>query len=663
MTIARVESRGSIATVVVEDAMKTPPTTWRRYGNANFGKFERELTRQEFLAAIQGTPPSDVVATYGLSQIVNDRKFDSLTIPKTQSQLGIQAAWAENRVKVSAGLQTAHNTWLNITPSKISNPQLGYFIADGTFHGFDPETCLTFARIAQVFGFAEDPISVSLRDWGHMEKEIEGSDLLVDRLFSNETAVAALRHCLEHETNQVGPGFIGELREYQSKAFQWLSFCHNHSLGGILALDMGLGKTCTTIALIENKAAMGPSLIVCPLSLMWNWHRELSIFAPRLRVDTHQGQARSLLRQNSADVIITTYETLKADIEILSRRSWNVLVLDEAQRIKNPSTSTAIACRRVPSRCSIALTGTPMENSPLDLWSITDMVFPGALGTQHEFEHGLANRIMSGDDRASEQLREQTAVFMFRKIKEDVLDDLPPLTEKEMPLEMNGDEKRLYNRALDARSGSGADLGLITCLMQQCAHPTIKGHLLSQDVRASSAKYDALCDLLSKISDANEKAILFTQWLGVLDLMCSDLPSRLGLPVFRIDGGVSREERSGILEEFNSSEGTSLLVGNYKTLGEGHNITSANHVIHYGGWWNPAVIDQATDRTHRIGQELPVFAYHLYYKDSIDTVLRKRVTDKRDLAESILYEDLEHTDDFDNILASVFSARPQENRQ
>ena len=657
-TISCTTNEGQVL-AILDQAPTTPNVHWDRIGDALSGKFQRRLNRKEAIRALKGIPPTDAAEIYGIDKINICPKLQAVSIPSEQSRVSMAADWINNYVKVEFGLMCASSGWSSLAPQEIQDPSLGYIVKDEKFYGFDPDDVQTLQNLANYLKVDSPSTHLPLRTWWDIQKKFAFNDLHLIERFSREQIMSGLLDGLCKHEYQVPTEFHGDLRAYQDAAYKWLSFCHENWLGGILAFDMGLGKTCTTIALLLAKKSFGQSLVVCPLSLLWNWEQEISKFAPKLSTCVYQGANRFTSNIDEADVLITTYDVLKSDIDHLQKRKLNVLILDEAQKIKNPDTENALACGQLESRCPVALSGTPFENRPLDLWSITNTVMPGALGDREKFLSTTNPRLLSGDDRALEAFRISTSIFMFRKLKEDVLDDLPDLVEQHFPLEMNRFEATLYNEILSANGTGNPTIDIITALLQQCAHPHIHEPLGGYDLHDSCLKYKALCEILMKVKEAEDKSILFTPWIDMLNLIEIDLPERLGIEVFRIDGSIERDQRTNVLKQFEQSSKGSLLIGNYKTLGEGHNITCANHVIHYGGWWNPAIIDQATDRAHRIGQKKTVISYHLFYKNTVDDLMQQHIARKRQLGDQVLLDDVEHTDDWSLILKNVLKVHPE----
>ncbi len=428
-----------------------------------------------------------------------------------------------------------------------------------------------------------------------------------------------------------------ELRPYQRAGVDWLSFLRGAGLGAVLADDMGLGKTLQTLC-----ALRGPALVVCPRSVVFNWAREIERFRPGLSVQIFHGSARKLA---SADVTITTYAVLRLDLETLAARKWTTVILDEAQAIKNPDSQAARAAFRLADAESgfrVALSGTPVENRLDELWSLFRFTHPGLLGTRSDFDERYGKPISGGSPEASERLRALTKPFLLRRMKRDVAKDLPPRSDVILTVELDESERNLYSaihaakseeviKTLEGGGGVMAALEALLRLRQAACHP---GLVPGQNA-ATSSKIEALLDALGDAAADGHKAIVFSQWTSLLDLIEKELDAH-GLTYVRLDG--STRDRGAVVERFQADDGPPVLLSSLKAGGTGLNLTAADHVFLMDPWWNPAAEDQAADRAHRIGQVRPVTVYRLIAKDTIEEGMLKLQERKRSLQEAALEE-------------------------
>ena len=450
-------------------------------------------------------------------------------------------------------------------------------------------------------------------------------------------------------------GFTGRLRPYQQRGLAWLAFLEQLGMGAILADDMGLGKSATILALLLHRPASAPTLLVCPMSLVGNWQREVAKFAPRLRVHVHHGaeRARGKAFANAvanADLVITTYALAARDATALASIDWHRIVVDEAQAIKNAATRQAVAVRSLPARHRIAVTGTPVENRLADLWSIMEFTNPGLLGSASAFRARFAEPIeRRADDAAAERLRRLTGPFVLRRVKTDksIIADLPEKVEMEVVCNLTAEQASLYQAIVDdmmarieASDGierRGLVLATMTKLKQVCNHPA---HLLRDGSRlpGRSGKLARLEGILDEVLAAGEKALLFTQFAEFGGMLRAFLSARFGREVLFLHGGVPKAERDAMVARFQSADPASppLFVLSLKAGGTGLTLTAANHVIHVDRWWNPAVEDQATDRAFRIGQTRNVQVHKFVCAGTVEQKIADMIQEKRGLAAKIV---------------------------
>jgi len=451
--------------------------------------------------------------------------------------------------------------------------------------------------------------------------------------------------------------FVGILRPYQERGLAWLTFLGRLGLGGVLADDMGLGKTVQLLALLTGDApGSGPTLLVCPMSLVGNWQREAARFVPQLRVHVHHGAERARGAAFTAavaesDLVVTTYALAARDAAALSRIGWHRVVVDEAQAIKNAATRAASAIRALPATQRIAVTGTPVENRLADLWSIMEFANPGLLGSATAFKQRFATPVEKyGDDSAALRLRRLTQPFVLRRMKTDtsIISDLPQKLEMEVVCNLTREQAGLYQAVVDDMmqrieesegiERRGLVLATMTKLKQVCNHPA---HLLrdgSTFAPSRSGKLQRLEEILEEVLAAGKKALLFTQYAEFGGMLRAHLTTRFGQDVAFLHGGVSKAARDDMVARFQDGGPAAppVFVLSLKAGGTGLTLTAANHVVHVDRWWNPAVEDQATDRAFRIGQRRAVQVRAFVCAGTVEERIAAMIKDKRGLAARIV---------------------------
>ncbi|MEV6168605.1 DEAD/DEAH box helicase [Streptomyces sp. NPDC051954] len=463
-------------------------------------------------------------------------------------------------------------------------------------------------------------------------------------------ALAALRDRLTAGVRPVEPppGLRARLRDYQLRGLAWLDLMTSLGLGGCLADDMGLGKTITLIALHLKRARSEPTLVICPASLLGNWQREITRFAPGVPVRRFHGPDRTL-DDLDGGFVLTTYGTMRSAAPTLAQQAWGMVVADEAQHVKNPYSATAKALRTIPTPARVALTGTPVENNLSELWALLDWTTPGLLGPLKSFRARHARAVENGEDEeAVERLARLVRPFLLRRKKSDpgIVPELPPKTETDHPVPLTREQASLYEAvvresmlAIETAQGiarRGLVLKLLTSLKQICNHPAL---YLKEDVRGDgqavrSGKLALLDELLDTLLAEDGSALVFTQYVGMARLITSHLATR-AVPVDLLHGGTPVPERERMVDRFQSGA-TPVLILSLKAAGTGLNLTRAGHVVHFDRWWNPAVEEQATDRAYRIGQTQPVQVHRLITEGTIEDRIAEMLESKRALADAIL---------------------------
>lgn len=572
--------------------------------------------------------------------------------------------------KVSVGVRSTGN-WLelDIDTGELTGEELSklleeysrkkkyYRLKNGEFISLDDNGLMTVARLAEGLALDQEDIrkgSFRLPRYRALYldgilKEGRGITLYRDQLF--KSVVRGMKS-VEDSDFEIPRSLRHILREYQKTGYRWLKTLDSYGFGGILADDMGLGKTIQVIALLLDEAERKESkasLIVCPASLVYNWENELHTFAPALKVLTITGSAgerEELLKDwAKADVLITSYDLLKRDISLYEGKAFRFEIIDEAQYIKNAATQSAKAVKSIDAAGRFALTGTPIENRLSELWSIFDFLMPGFLFTYSKFKKEYELPIVRDQEKAVlVSLHRLIGPFILRRLKKDVLKELPDKLETVVYSAFEKEQKELYaanacqlKEELNRKGAhSGSDklkiLSDLTRLRQICCDP----HLCYDNYGGASAKLETCIDLIKNGVEGGHKILLFSQFTSMLEI----IERRLGkeeVPYYLLTGATPKEERLHMVNSFRDDNIPVFLIS-LKAGGTGLNLTSADVVIHYDPWWNVAAQNQATDRAHRIGQEKQVTVFKLITKNTIEENILRLQESKRDLANQIITE-------------------------
>lgn len=470
-----------------------------------------------------------------------------------------------------------------------------------------------------------------------------------------DEARALIKHFTEEEEIPVPSGINAELRPYQKRGYSWLYRNLRIGFGSILADDMGLGKTLQTITLIQKLKEDGQLkeksvIIVVPTGLLSNWQSEISRFAPKLTSFIYHGTAREMPK-HIPDVFLTSYGTLRSDAKFFAKKQWAVMIIDEAQNIKNPTTAQCKSVKSIPADTHIALSGTPVENRMSEFWSIMDFANNGYLGNLKSFGEEYAKPIqVFNDENCAARFRKVTAPFMMRRMKTDksIINDLPDKIVLDEYSSLTPNQAALYHKTLEAAMAKiedkdtsdnkslferqGLILQMILALKQICNHPS--QYLKNEDLRPElSGKVEMLLDRIESIVDAGEKVLIFTQFREMGDMIMEFAAQRLGTAPLFYHGGCSVKQRNDMVSMFQNSREHKVFVLSLKAAGTGLNLTAASHVIHFDLWWNPAVEAQATDRAYRIGQDKNVIVHRFITKDTFEEKINEMIQRKKHLAE------------------------------
>jgi len=455
------------------------------------------------------------------------------------------------------------------------------------------------------------------------------------------------------------------VRKYQHHGYEWLAFLKKYGLPGILADEMGLGKTLQallTMAYYRDQYDLCPSLVVCPAAIVEKWADEAERFLSDFSVLCYMGPSRKnelQQRIGELDMVVTSYDTLAHDADTLKQHPWRFLIVDEAQRIKNPDTQRAQAVRKIPAEARIVITGTPVENRLRDLWALFDFLATGYLGSEGEFDRKIAYPIeKNGDRQAQELLLRKTRPFVLRRLKKAVASELPDKIEERLKCELTDLQRTLYKavitrdleEAIKATGGKKLSLGnphifaVLTKLKQICCHPGLVTGEFHEFKEGVSGKFDVFIEIFDEIleseseEEAPNKLLVFSQYLHMVSFLQDFIVSR-GRKCDRIDGSVPPMQRPALCREFNADPSRFGMVLTLSSGGVGLDLQSANHVVLYDQWWNPAVHAQAIDRVHRIGQERKVLVFTIITRGTLEEKIEAKLAKKKDIFELVIKED------------------------
>ena len=477
--------------------------------------------------------------------------------------------------------------------------------------------------------------------------------LKVERDGNFKTLVKAIKNVSDSDYS-VPAALKPILRNYQKVGFRWLKTMASYGFGGILADDMGIGKTIQVITLFEDERLHHPestSLVICPSSLILNWESEIKKFAPSLRSlvisGTAEERSKLIAMADDYDVLITSYDYLKRDVDQYEGRHFQFQILDEAQYIKNTSTKNAISVKKISSANKFALTGTPIENSLAELWSIFDFLMPGYLYSYNHFRKSFEIPIVRDhDDVMLESLKRMVEPFILRRIKKDVLKELPEKVENTMVIDMDEESRKLYianvasikQELSNEFNKNGFEkskiliLSMLTRLRQFCCDP----RLIYDHYAGESCKLNACMELIHQCCESKKKVLVFSQFTSLLALIETELKKEK-ISYYLLKGSTSKIDRQNSVHAFNQDD-TQVFLISLKAGGTGLNLTSAEVVIHFDPWWNVSAQNQATDRAYRIGQHKNVQVFKLIMKDTIEEKIQTLQDLKKDLSDSIINE-------------------------
>ena len=532
-------------------------------------------------------------------------------------------------------------------------------LADGSIGEIPPEWLEKYKHLFGLSEASDEGLRVSRHHVALLDQLLtDQEDIKTDQKF--EQAREWLKSFKGITEQALPQKFMGELRPYQKAGFDWLHFLRESKFGGCLADDMGTGKTIQTLCFLQSlkesydarngrkrkKEPRAAHLLVVPRSLVTNWEREAEKFAPSLRIlnFSYAERAADVKEFDGYDLVLTTYGILLREIERLTEYEFDTVILDEAQAIKNPVSESAKAARLLKARHKLTLTGTPVENNTIELWSQFAFLNPGLLGTADYFREGFANPIeRQQDEDATKTLRKLVYPFILRRTKDQVALDLPPRSEKILWGEMEKAQRKLYNETRDEYRAKILQLiedkgikdarfrileGLLR-LRQICNDP----RLYKPAYKGGSAKLTTLVETIETLQAEGHKALVFSQFVGMLKLIEVELKKSKTAYTY-LDG--STTNRQDKVDKFQSDNEVKLFLISLKAGGVGLNLTAADYVIHVDPWWNPAVEMQATDRAHRIGQDKPVFVYKLLMRDSVEEKILQLQERKRTLVKNLI---------------------------
>lgn len=532
----------------------------------------------------------------------------------------------------------------------VDDLERGYRIADGVWYPIEPAMAQEILELLRNTGTQLGPVQ-SLRAFLAIRKIGASGGAVDDRIVGK----ALSPFVFTPPADDIPTGIVAKLYPYQLAGWRWLKFLLAEGIGGLLADEMGLGKTLQVIAALSDSGVepLRPALIIAPGSLLENWRREIAKFAPHLHVLKHHGPLRTgrPAGLKGYDVVITSYDNAVGDNSLLQMIHWKVIILDEAQFIRNPYAQRTKAVKCLHREAGLAMTGTPVENRLLDLWSIMDFVLPGQLGDISTFEVQFSNDI----DGAA-RLEPFVSPLMLRRRIADVAKDLPPRIDFPQVIELDEAEAAAYDterERIRTEYGAAATLVTLISLRRFCAHPSLMSRISGTSEPMSFSKFRRLNEIVEEIFAQREKVIIFTSFTAMADMIAQHIKARFAAFAGTIDGRLAIDDRQPLIDDFSAVRGSAALVLNPKAGGAGLNITAANHVVHYNPEWNPALEDQASARAHRRGQELPVTVHRLVVANTVEDVVAERLSRKRALSCTAIIGIEGKEDDYGDIVAAL----------
>ena len=523
-----------------------------------------------------------------------------------------------------------------------------YRLKDGNFLLLDTDTIRQSVQFIRSLSgsskpIREDGIVIDRSQVSYLEQMLRriGSDFHID------DCIYKLLDTLNHPPHRdCPPEIVADVRPYQLAGFEWMCNLADNRMGGILADDMGLGKTLQSIMYLVTLPKDSRRMVVCPTSLMYNWKDEFENFAPSLTCDIVCGtpeERRRIIKESNAQVLITSYPLIRRDLQYYKDITFSAVIIDEAQNIKNSASMNAQSVKNLNTQTRFALTGTPIENSLSEIWSIFDFVMPGYLFSHPKFVNEYEKPIMNNNQEILAQLNLRIQPYVMRRMKQDVLSELPEKTEEKILVDLSDDQKKLYASYLESYRGefrlddeesiNENRMQILSALMrlrQICCHPAT----FMTNYEGGSSKMDLLMELIEQAIASGHRMLVFSQFTSMLELVQKELDSR-NIACFCIRGETKVADRSAYVKRFNEGENSVFLIS-LKAGGTGLNLIGADTVIHIDPWWNPAVEDQATDRAYRIGQTKNVHVIKLLTKGTIEEKIYRLQQKKQRLAEAII---------------------------
>lgn len=591
------------------------------------------------------------IPLYGMEQLKHFRYNINTPVLKIEHN-GNGIDWFDLRIEISYGdLQVT----LNDLQKALFNRQSFILLKDGTIGAIPEEWANEYALLLRLGKVDKDSLRLSKLHWT-MLQDIDKDGVIARQIISKEYKEKWQR--LENRDTdifKVPAAITAQLRDYQTAGFQWMCLLDEMQWGGCLADDMGLGKTLQSITFLQHLSEKYKNeihLVICPTSLLYNWENELKKFAPHLTYFIHHGAARNVDHNvwKNYDIIITSYGTVRSDIDDLAQIKFGYIILDESHSIKNPASQVSKVVLLLQSRNRLILSGTPIQNNTFDLYAQMQFINPGLLGNREFFKTEFANPIdKSGNKEKSAQLRKMIFPFLMRRTKEQVAKDLPSKTEITIWCEMGEEQRRVYdaiktyyrenllNRVHEEGIGKNAIYILegLTRLRQVCNAPQL---LNNPDFPTKESV--KLEELLNEIEEntGEHKVLVFSQFTGMLKLISETMNER-SIPHLYLDGSTKATDRMQLVERFQTQQQEQVFLISLKAGGVGLNLTAADYVYLADPWWNPAAEQQAIDRTHRIGQQNKVFAYKMICRDTVEEKILALQQRKKSLADDLISED------------------------